>query len=46
VPAHSHGADVRDAYLRNHRANRRHPAAVAMAENMQFIEPQPEISAS
>jgi hypothetical protein len=38
-PAHSHRADVRDGYLRNHRANRWHPAAVAMAENMQVIEP-------
>jgi hypothetical protein len=42
----SHGADVRDGYLPNHRANRRHSAAVAMAENMQFIESQPGINGS
>jgi hypothetical protein len=42
---HSHRADVRDAFLRNyHRANRWHLAAIAMAEQMQFIEPQPEIT--
>jgi hypothetical protein len=41
----SHRADVRDAFLRNyHRANRWHLAAVAMAEQMQFLEPQPEIT--
>ncbi|MDP9312125.1 MAG: hypothetical protein M3R24_14780 [Chloroflexota bacterium] len=42
---HSHRADVRDAFVRNwHRANRWHLAAIAMAEKMQFIEPQPEIT--
>lgn len=42
----SHRADVRDAFIRNyHRANRWHLAAIAMAEKMQFIEPQPEIRA-
>ncbi len=41
---HSHRAEVRDAFLRNyHRANRWHLAALAMAEKMQFIEPQPQI---
>lgn len=41
----SHRADVRDAFLRNyHRANCWHLAAIAMAEKMQFIEPQPTIS--
>jgi hypothetical protein len=40
----SHRAEVRDAFLRNyHRANRWHLAPIAMAEQMQFIEPQPEI---
>lgn len=40
----SHRADVRDAFIRNyHRANRWHLASIAMAEKMQFIEPQPEI---
>ncbi len=40
----SHRADVRDAFVRNyHRANRWHLAAIAMAEKMQFIEPQPQI---
>ncbi len=40
----SHRADVRDALIRNyHRANRWHLAAIAMAEKMQFIEPEPEI---
>lgn len=42
--AMSHRADVRDAFVRNwHRANRWHLASIAMAEKMQFIEPQPEI---
>ncbi|MDP9312138.1 MAG: hypothetical protein M3R24_14845 [Chloroflexota bacterium] len=42
---HSHRAEVRDAFVRNwHRANRWHLAAIAMAEKMQFIEPQPEIT--
>lgn len=42
--AMSHRADVRDAFIRNyHRANRWHLASIAMAEKMQFIEPQPEI---
>ncbi len=42
----SHRAEVRDAFLRNyHRANRWHLAAIAMAEKMQFIEPQPQITA-
>jgi hypothetical protein len=42
---HSHRAEVRDAFLRNyHRANRWHLAAIAMAEQMQLIEPQPEIT--
>lgn len=41
----SHRAEVRDAFLRNyHRANRWHLAAIAMAERMQFIEPQPQIT--
>lgn len=41
----SHRAEVRDAFIRNyHRANRWHLAAIAMAEKMQFIEPQPEIT--
>lgn len=41
----SHRADVRDAFVRNyHRANRWHLAAIAMAEKMQFMEPQPEIA--
>lgn len=41
----SHRADVRDAFLRNyHRANRWHLAAIAMAEKMQFIEPEPQIT--
>jgi hypothetical protein len=40
----SHRAEVRDAFLRNyHRANRWHLAAIAMAEKMQFLEPQPQI---
>ncbi len=42
---HGHRAEVRDAFLRNwHRANRWHLAAIAVAEQMQFIEPQPEIT--
>ncbi len=42
---HSHRAEVRDAFVRNwHRANRWHLASIAMAEKMQFIEPQPEIT--
>lgn len=41
----SHRAEVRDAFIRNyHRANRWHLAATAMAEKMQFIEPQPQIT--
>jgi hypothetical protein len=41
----SHRADVRDAFIRNyHRANRWHLAAIVMAEKMQFIEAQPEIT--
>lgn len=41
----SHRAEVRDAFLRNyHRTNRWHLAAIAMAQKMQFIEPQPEIT--
>jgi hypothetical protein len=41
----SHRAEVRDAFLRNyHRANRWHLASIAMAEKMQFIEPQPQIT--
>lgn len=40
----SHRSEVRDAFIRNyHRANRWHLASIAMAEKMQFIEPQPEI---
>lgn len=40
----SHRADVRDAFLPNyHRANRWHLAAIVMAEQMQFLEPQPQI---
>jgi len=43
----SHRAELRDAFIRNyHRANRWHLAAIAMAEQMQFIEPQPQIIAS
>lgn len=43
---HSHRAEIRDAFLRNyHRANRWHLALIAMAEQMQFLEPQPEITA-
>ncbi len=42
---HSHRAEVRDAFVRNwHRANRWHLAAIATAEKMQLIEPQPEIT--
>ncbi len=38
-------AEVRDAFLRNyHCANRWHLAAITMAEQMQFLEPQPEIT--
>lgn len=45
VASLSHRAEVRDAFFRNyHRANRWHLAAIAMAEKMQFIQPQPEIS--
>lgn len=41
----SHRAEVRDAFIRNyHRANRWHLATIAMAEKMQFIQPQPEIA--
>lgn len=41
----SHRAEVRDAFLHNyHRANRWHLASIAMAEKMQFLEPQPHIS--
>jgi hypothetical protein len=41
----SHRAEVRDAFIRNyHRANRWHLASIAMAEKMQFIEAQPEIT--
>lgn len=39
----SHRADVRDAFIRNYHSNRWHLASIAMAEKMQFIEPQPEI---
>nr|WP_015061139.1 hypothetical protein [Pseudomonas sp. K-62]BAM13975.1 hypothetical protein [Pseudomonas sp. K-62] len=40
----SHRADVRDAFVRNwHRANRWHLAALAMAEQMKFLEPQPSV---
>ncbi len=42
---HSHRAEVRDAFLRNyHRANRWHLASITMAEKMQFLEPQPQIT--
>lgn len=42
----SHRSDVRDAFIRNyHRANRWHLAAIVMAEKMQFIEAQPQITA-
>ena len=42
--AMSQRAEVRDAFVRNyHRANRWHLASIAMAEKMQFVEPQPEI---
>lgn len=42
----SHQADIRDAFIRNyHRANRWHLAAIVMAEQMQFIQPQPKITA-
>jgi hypothetical protein len=41
----SRRAEVRDAFIRNyHRANRWHLASIAMAEKMQFIQPQPEIA--
>lgn len=41
----SHRAEVRDAFVRNwHRANRWHLAAIAMAQQMQFIEPEPQIT--
>jgi hypothetical protein len=42
--AHSYRADVRDAFIRNyHRANRWHLTFHAMAEQIGFIQPQPEI---
>ncbi len=42
----SHKADVRDAFVRNwHRANRWHLAALAMAEQMRLLEPQPPVRA-
>ncbi len=42
----SHKADVRDAFVRNwHRANRWHLAALAMAEQMRLLEPQPSVRA-
>lgn len=37
-------ADVRDAFLRNwHRANRWHLASIAMAQEMKFIQPRPQV---
>ncbi len=42
----NHKADVRDAFVRNwHRANRWHLAALAMAEQMRLLEPQPSVRA-
>lgn len=41
----SQRAEVREAFFRNYnRAERWHLAAIAMAEAMQFMEPQPEIT--
>jgi hypothetical protein len=41
----SHRAEVREAFFRNYnRAERWHLAAINMAKEMQFMEPQPEIT--
>ncbi|GAC1693674.1 MAG: hypothetical protein PVS3B1_32360 [Ktedonobacteraceae bacterium] len=41
----SHRAEVRDSFRRtSHRVNRWCLAAIALADKMQFLEPQPEMT--